>query len=91
MTPKRPTAAIDQAEEAEEAEHQHVQATLGGLRGHEVVQTGDLPQRLLRQHLCDDGPERRQRVVRIAGGAQEDEAVTIGNSAPSAGTPRDAG
>ncbi len=69
-----------QAEDAEEAEHQHVQPTLGGLRGHEVVQTRDLAQRLLRQHLRDDTAERRQRIVRIAARMQEDEAVGLAAS-----------
>ena len=77
MTPKRPTAADRQAEDAEEAEHQHVQPTLGGLRGDEVVQPRDLAQRILRQHLRDDAAERRQRIVRIAARVQEDKAVGL--------------
>jgi hypothetical protein len=58
----------------------HVQPTLGGLGGHEVVQPRDLAQRLLRQHLCDDSAERLQRIVRIAGRMQEDKAVGLAAS-----------
>ncbi len=50
---------------------------LGGLRRHQVLQPGHVPQRHAGQHLRDDGPERRQRIVRIAARVQQHKTARL--------------